>query len=216
MEIERFENKEIDNKMPRGRKRTSRSIKGSLLGLLVTVTVVSIAAMVLSVRSYIYLNKMEKMQNKVIDAVEEYIEAGEYDDARDEAAKNGTHAGLDSIIDYIQMKAEQKREEKRIDRKEDENLQEFGITIGRSVKDFINLDYKNVREELIQRGFNKDRIKVTQFPSTDKKYKNTKDGTVIDLYINANNKFTETDKFLPDSLIDIYVHVKEFNADFDK
>ena len=142
------------------------------------------------------------LQENSISKVETLISQGRFDDARDEVKKLDMKAS--GPLQMIQFKLEINRELNRIERKEKEWMLEKGITVGRSSKSFLSLNYSEAQNELKKVGFNKKNIKPIPIVDSSWKYRKTELGTVIDISINGDKSFSAKDKFAIDSVIEIY------------
>lgn len=133
----------------------------------------------------------------------------QYEEARDIASREKFKAS--NIPDYIKNWLAGLFEKSVVDRKEKDNLLKNGITIGRSSKDFLGLDYQDAYEELDNKGFK--HIDQSYIISNSSKYKKVNEGTVIGIRINETDQFKAEDKFLPDSIIEILYLKKETATD---
>ena len=190
----RHEDMQHEEKM--SQHAVSRSKFGAMKYGFLTVTVIVICVFI-----FYMVNRSTWMQDKNATAVDKYISQAQFDDARDEASKLDSRG---TITDRIENFIEGRREQKRIDRKEEEWILENGITIGRASKSFAGQNYEDMRKELIEKGFNKDKIKLTALNDIPRKYKNSEFGTVTSISISGDEKFNEKDKFDPDSIIELY------------
>ncbi len=88
------------------------------------------------------------------------------------------------------------------------DAQDRPITIGKSSKELKRLQIEDVKQYLIDRGFDENQMLISSIESQSYRYKKTEDGAVISISIDGKAKFKETDKFAQSSTIEINYYKK--------
>lgn len=167
----------------------------------ITGSIIILAVVLVVIGFFIYKDiHTRKVQIAYEQTVEDYLDSGEYNRAIKEAKTEKYRAG--NIKDFFRAWAAQGLEIKQIKETRKNDLLTYGITIGRSAKDFKGRPYDQVEEELRSKEFTQ--IKVTAMPKNDKKELNT----VVEILIDGKKNFKATDRYLPNTPIEIRYRTK--------
>ena len=156
-----------------------------------------------------FIGYSSRKQDDAAKLVNTLITQGKFDEARDEAEKLKSRGK--GLWDTFQLNTERKRMLKMIDREEKAWYLSNGITVGQSAKSFREMKYTDAQKYLVNLGFKKKNITLTEIAYKDlsRSEKKLDSGTVTGISIGGNTKFNEKDKFDPDSTIEIYYTGKQ-------
>lgn len=184
-------------------KLSQDAVSRSYLKTIRTVSIVLVFFLVIGFVVW-WVVRPEQVQNDIAANVKMYIDRGEFEKARLEADKlhsRGDHSLKDSLTNLLEIK----RLKKEIAEEEEKWNQKNAIIVGQSSRNIVGRDYKTVQSELVDRGFQKKNIVLRSIERNElgRKFKKAESGSVTDISIAGDSKFSAKDKFRPDAIIEI-------------
>ena len=171
--------------------------------LYIMLSLISIMMITMIIAGIWYVKRQDALYQNMILTIDVLTSDGEYSEAEIEAKRNQFR--WDGLSDAIRKSLQARIELKAIAQRRQEDLLKNGITIGRDAKDFEGLQLDKIVEDLIKRGFEKEKIIISPLVVSAKEYKKVDAGNIIGVRINGMEKFAEKDKFFADSVIEIYI-----------
>ena len=184
-------------------KMSQDAVSRSYLKTIRTVSIVLLFFLIIGFVVW-WVVRPEQVQNDIETEVHMLINNGEFEKARLEVEKlhsRGDHTWRDSINNLWEIR----RLKKEIADEEEKWNQKNAIIVGKSARSIVGSDYKTVQSELVDRGFQKKNIVLRSIERNElgRKFKKAESGSVTDISIAGDSKFSAKDKFRPDAIIEI-------------